>query len=188
MTPSAAPAPVGPADEETLYGGRTHLKILFVPFLVQVAIVALHVATVRYFPAPLGHETLTRWAEPVVHGMLVVAAVVFAVAPFLKWYHSWFEVTDQRVEMRWGVLYKHSREIALDRITQINEERGIVDRIFRAGTIVIHDAANASAVRFHDVPRFRSVRATIDDARRQAQHRQQARATTPFDFHPGDAT
>lgn len=154
-----------PLVEETLFVGRTHPKTLVVPISAFLLVVLLHGIAVKYVPADWGHEALTQWGPFTMHAVLLVANVWFAVWPVLQWRASNFEVTTRRVRMRWGVLYKNSREINLDRITQVNEERGIIDRIFGAGTIVIYDAANAAAVRFHDIPHFRSVRDLLDEAR-----------------------
>ena len=160
--------------EEVLFAGHTHAKIVVVPVLLQVTFLAAHVAVASKLDNVLtfvrldGVDVVTAWLPVLLHGLLAAAGLWFAVIPLLRWWYARFEVTTRRVRMRWGVLYKHSREIHLDRITQINEERGIIDRLFGAGTIVIHDAANASAIRFHDVPNFAYVRDLLDEARHSA--------------------
>lgn len=157
--------------ERTLYRGKTHAKILARPAAIQVALLAAHVGLLIFPFGRTGVGVFDRWVDPALHAILIAAALWYVVWPFLQWHHSLFEVTDRRIRQRWGVLNKHSREIHLDRITQVNEERDIVDRIFRCGTIVIYDAANASAIRFHDVPEFHHVRSIIDDARHAAHQR-----------------
>lgn len=170
-----------PSPEQVLFAGHTHVKILVRPVLAQLLLLAAHVALLRYLPEDLGVEALTNWAPLVLHGLLLAAEVWYALLPTLRWWCSVFEVTDRRVRARWGVLYKNSREIHLDRITQVNEERGILDRLFGCGTLLIHDAAShADGIRFHDVPRFRQVRTLLDDARHAA------RQTGPAD-QPRDA-
>lgn len=168
MSATHSTAVPGPDDEQTLFRGRAHAKILFRPALAQLVLIAAHVAMALYFPDSTGIEAIDEHAQLTVHSTIFVAELWYVVWPFLQWRCSLFEVTDRRIRQRWGVLHKHSREIHLDRVTQINEERQLSDRIFRCGTIVIHDAANASAIRFHDVPRSRHVRTTIDAARHSA--------------------
>lgn len=157
--------PTDQFGEETLFHGRTHPKVLFIPAVIQVLLLALHVAAMRYFP-DVGNDKFDAWSGPVIHSLIFAAETWYVIVPILWWRFSSFEVTDTRVRERWGVLYKNTRDIDLNRITQTNEERGIIDRIFGAGTIVIYDAANSSALRFKDVPRFNEVRQILDDARR----------------------
>lgn len=171
--------------EETLFIGRTHAKILFKPALIQLVLIAAHIVIFKYWPDKTGIAQVDAYGELVIHGLILLAELWFVVWPFLQWRYSSFEVTDRRIRQRWGVLHKHSREINLDRITQVNEERQLIDRIFRCGTIVIHDAANATAIRFHDVPHFRHVRTTIDSARHDVHVRTMTAASTPGPTHPG---
>lgn len=165
------PAPDGPDRDRVLYTGRTHIKILVPPCVIAVVLGALHVLLYRYYPNHIGWEPLDKWGELALHAILAILDVKYVLAPILRWHSAIFEVTDRLIKMRWGVLYKNSREIHLDRITQINEERGVLDRIVGCGTIVVYDAANASAIRFHDVSHFRRVRGLIDDARHLAHAR-----------------
>lgn len=156
---------------DVLYRGRTHPKILFRPLLAAAALVTLHALLIRSYPDHLGWEPLDQWGEKVLHLILAVLDLKYVVAPVMRWQSSTFEITDRFIKMKWGVLYRNSREIHLDRITQINEERGILDRAVGCGTIVVYDAANASAIKFHDVAHFRRVRSILDDARHQAHAR-----------------
>lgn len=158
----------GMAPEQVLFHGHTHAKILVKPITAQILLLTAHLALVKYLPGDLGSAELSKWVPLVLHGLLVIGEFWYAIMPFLRWWFARFEVTDRRVRMRWGVLYKNSREIHLDRITQVAEERGILDRLWGAGTLVIHDAANSNAIRFHDVPKFKYVRQTLDDARHAA--------------------
>ena len=170
-TPSDVPAPPTPVGGDLLYRGRTHPKILVRPLLAAIVLIAAHAVLIRYYPNRLGWDLLDQWGEIVLHLILAVLDVKYVVAPTMRWHSSTFEVTNRFIKMKWGVLYKNSREIHLDRITQINEERGILDRMVGCGTIIVYDAANASAIKFHDVANFRRVRTILDDARYQAHAR-----------------
>lgn len=150
--------------EQVLFAGRTHIKVLFRPAMAQLALSTIQVATWLFWPE-IGDAETNRWASLVVHGTLMALMAWYAIIPVLRWRASVFEVTSRRLRMRWGVLYKHSREIHLDRITQIEVERGILDRLVRCGSIIAYDATKADAIRFHDVPQFQQVRDVIDEAR-----------------------
>lgn len=180
-TQSLRNTPTGP--EQTLWSGRTHWKVLVGPALLQLVLIAAHVALALLWPENTGVEFVDAWGQMILHAVILVAEIWYVVAPVLRWSHSRFSVTTRRVTRRWGVLYKHSREIPLDRIVSVAVERGIVDRIFGCGTLVFHDAAagmqpqtrgawnhgsideQTAGVRFHDVPKVFEVQQLVDRAR-----------------------
>lgn len=169
--------------EEVLLTTRTHPKVLFVPALVQLLLIAAHVLTGVFLPVDTGFAFWDEWGALIVHGLILIIEFAYAILPFMRWWNAAFTVTTKRVEMHWGVLYRQHREIALDRIVSVSTERGILDRIFRCGTLVFHDAASVNmppqvttltsrnggnhtaGVRFHDVPRVEQVRVLVDSVR-----------------------
>jgi Predicted membrane protein len=151
---------------------RTHPKVLFQPVVIQLVLIAAHIAVSMFWPETFGIKEVDEWGQLVVHGALLLAELVYAIAPVVRWWNATFTVTDQRLEQKWGVLYKHAREISLDRIASVEVERGILDRIFGCGTIVAYDAtlvgmgqSKAQGIRFNDVPRVKHVKELIDSAR-----------------------
>lgn len=162
---------------EVIYQSRTHPKILFKPALIQVGLFLLHVLTVKFWPEQASD---LKW-KAIVHGVIVLLEIYYVVVPILKWWNNIYVVTNEKVKNDWGVVYKNSREIALTRISSISEERGLLDRVFRAGTLNFYDAAavaqpksakwNAKdnvGVQFSDVPKVKEVRSIIEEAKRNA--------------------
>lgn len=166
--------------EKILYSSRTHPKILAKAALIQLILVVLHVLVALYLPSDTGWQWFNSWGGLVLHLIIVGFEVWFFVVPVMKWWNDKFIVTSTRVRNEWGVLYKHSREIDLSRISSISEQRGILDRLFGAGTLNFYDAAAVAqpetsgpwnekqadyGVRFRDVPRVKHVRQIIEQAR-----------------------
>lgn len=170
--------------ETVLLRLRTHPKVLFQPAVVQLLLIAAHVALYIFWPASTGYQWLDEWGQLSLHGVIALVELHYVATPALRWWNAAFTVTNHRLIETWGILYRNSREIPLERIGSVTEERGILDRIFGAGTLVFHDTAmmgfddhqpkrglqqRASTgrvgVRFHDVPRFFEVRQQIDDVR-----------------------
>lgn len=166
--------------EKTLYTSRTHPKMLLSALVIQILLLALHFAVWRIWPEDISWAWLDQWGSKIVHGIILALEVWFFVIPVIKWWNTKFTLTTERVRAEWGVLYKHSREISLDRISSISEERGIIDRLFGAGTLNFYDAAagaqpqtsgawnereNQYGVRFTDVPRVKQIRRLIEGAR-----------------------
>jgi len=168
--------------EEELWAGRTHFKILFKPAFIQLVLIALHVLVAIYVPANTNWPWWDSWGQLTLQSILIVLSLWYVVIPLLRWRNSTFELTNKRVVKHWGILYKQSLEIPLERITSIAVDRGILDRIFGCGTLNFQDAAmgsyptkgawnrdssnrNMAGVRFHDVPRVLEVKKLIDKTR-----------------------
>lgn len=171
------------AGEQELLRVRTHPKVLFQPFVIQLALIAAHIAVHKFFPQSTGYQWLDDWGQLAVHGIIALVEISYVVIPALRWWNADFIVTNRRLEEHFGVLYRSAREIPLDRIASVSVERGILDRIFGCGTLVFHDAALLDpttigrsplakrsgqgnvGIRFTDVPNVLRVRELIDQAR-----------------------
>jgi len=171
--------------EELLWSGRTHLKILFRPLMIQLLLLGLHVLVAVYIPRETSWPWWDSWGQLALQSTLGFLSLLYVVIPLLRWRNATFELTDKRVIKHWGVLYRHSTEIPLDRITSVSVERGILDRIFGCGTLNFQDASAAiqptrgssnrsgdnrgiQGVRFYDVPRVLEVKGLIDSTRYNA--------------------
>ena len=156
--------------EDVLVRVRTHPKVLVIPVLGALALLALPIGISKLMHT---NGVLANLYSEATHGYPLLAALVvwamlagwFVGLPWLRHRGGIYTITTRRVTATEGVLYKNTREIGLAQITQIIVERGILDRIFRCGTIVIFDAANANGVRFCDVPNVAQVRHVLDKAR-----------------------
>lgn len=168
--------------EDVLAVVRTHPKILFAPAMLQVALVVAHVLLVVYWPQNIGWPWIDQWGQLALHGVIVIAEITYVILPIGRWWFSVFTLTTLRVTRRWGIIWKHSREIPLTRITSVEVEQGLVDRMFGCGSLIFHDAAmvpptgytpmtapthdgHMAGVRFHDVPGVTNFRGLVDEAR-----------------------
>lgn len=171
--------------EQKLWSGRTHPKILFKPAMVQLLLIALHVLVAVYIPKETNWGWWDAWGQLTLQSILGFISFLYVVIPLLRWRNATFELTDRRVIKHWGILYRNSLEIPLDRITSVSVERGILDRIFNCGTLNFLDASAVSpntrgswnrakdnqdlqGVRFYDVPRVLKVKELIDNTRYNA--------------------
>lgn len=155
--------------EETLFSSRTHAKILAPALFVQGLLLGVHLVLPTLWPDDTGIGPVDDYGQLAVHVMVFVLEVTYVVIPLLRWWHTVFTVTDRRVSMSWGVAHKHSRELATNRITHVNVERGLLDRLFGCGTIILRDAASTEPVRLADVPHVHQVQRLIDDLRFESQ-------------------
>lgn len=152
---------------DVLFEGRTHLKILIGPIIVQLLLIAMHVAVHRFL-APLvediaDHEA-AEWTKLILHSVLALISLIYVVVPALRWYLTKFTLTETDVSMKWGIINRQKRQVQLRNVSQVEMDRSIItDWIFGCGTIYLHVAGNDSAVKLDDVPKVRKVLAMIDE-------------------------
>jgi len=70
---------------------------------------------------------------------------------YLNWNFTHFVVTSKRVIYRTGVLGKHGVEIPLDRISNINFNQSVWERVIGAGDLEIESAGRDGQTKFDDV-------------------------------------
>ncbi|HEX4489750.1 MAG TPA: PH domain-containing protein [Acidimicrobiia bacterium] len=86
-----------------------------------------------------------------VWGVITLIWAVWLVLQYLKWNFTHFVVTTDRVIYRTGVLSKHSVEIPLERVNNINFNQSIWERMIGAGDLEIESAGRDGQSKFDDV-------------------------------------
>jgi uncharacterized membrane protein YdbT with pleckstrin-like domain len=153
--------------EEVLFHMRTHPKVLFGPAVFALLLVAAAVANIMFMPRDLLQGYLF-WGP---FAVLAYLALYYVWYPTASWKNSTFTITSKQIIVAQGLLYKKSHSTQLSRVSDIEVERGILDRIFRCGTLIVVNAANIqggasdsmSRVVLRDVPRALDVETAIKD-------------------------
>lgn len=83
--------------------------------------------------------------------LLIVVSLGYFAQRWITWYSTNFVVTTDRCIYRSGVISKRGIEIPLERINTIFFEQGPLDRILRAGSLVIESAGEMGRQTFEDV-------------------------------------
>ncbi|MCB1271907.1 MAG: PH domain-containing protein [Microthrixaceae bacterium] len=83
--------------------------------------------------------------------LLIVASLGYFAQRWIAWYSTNFVVTTDRCIYRSGIIAKRGIEIPLERINTIFFEQGFLDRILRAGSLVIESAGEMGRQTFEDV-------------------------------------
>lgn len=145
--------------EEVVVSTRTHAKALVLPGALVVAAVVLVAWSFAYDGS--GNDGLGRsllgWAMRIV----ALVAVLAAVPPFLRWWFTTYTFTTRRFIKRSGFIAKEGRTIPLNRISGVDFEMGVVDRIFGCGTLVVSDASTGGRVELSDIPRVEEVQLQV---------------------------
>ncbi|GGD27538.1 PH domain-containing protein [Nocardioides daphniae] len=145
--------------EHVVVHTRSHAKALIGPVLLLVVVVAAVVGV--GFVAPTG-------TAGTVLGILVgvVAAVVvlwWFVRPLIDWLTTTYTFTNRRFIARSGFIAKEGRTIPLNRISGVDFEIGVIDRLFGCGTLIVSDASADGRVEVHDIPRVEEVQLKVAD-------------------------
>jgi len=143
-------------EEKLLVSRHTHAKKLIMPVLIAVLATAIAVAVIFFFD--VGGPIV----DIVIGALWAVVLIVFLVAPLVKWGTTHFAVTDRRVMYRTGVFNKSGIDIPIARINSVQFRHDFVDRMFKAGTLIIESASDAP-LEFNDIPRVEEVHALLYD-------------------------
>ena len=143
------------AGEHVVVSTRTHVKALILPGLVVLVALAAAIFLTRLIDGSVG--SLVVW-------ILFLGVVVwFVVGPFLRWLTTTYTFTNRRFIKRSGFIAKEGRTIPLNRISGVDFEIGVIDRIFGCGTLVVSDASTDGQVELHDIPQVEKVQLQVSD-------------------------
>jgi uncharacterized membrane protein YdbT with pleckstrin-like domain len=144
--------------EHIVLSTRTHVKALIVPAVVLIILAGL----AGYLSSlPDGTSAGTwRWVIWILAGLLIAW---FVVRPFLVWLCTTYTFTNRRLITREGLLTRRGHDVPLNRISDIAYEKGLVDRVFGCGTLVISDASEHGRVLLHDIPQVEQAQLTISE-------------------------
>lgn len=141
--------------EEVVLDLHPHWKVLFVPVVELLALLAL--------AGFLLAQDFGSTADYVIVGVGVLLLVVLFVVPLLKWRTTHFVVTSERVVMRSGVLGRQGRDIPLVRINDVSFHHSFFERLLGCGTLVVESAGERGQVTLTEIPRVEKVQRTVYD-------------------------
>lgn len=146
-------------DEQLVVATRTHPKTLVGPILLGLVTVAVGIAVAMLVPA----EGLLVWLQLALWILCGLVLLIGALIPVLRWRASTFTVTTQQIQTRTGVLTRSGSDIPLTRVAGVETERGLTDRIFGCGTLIVRDAGSVNGIALRDIPRVQVTRDLIND-------------------------
>lgn len=142
--------------ERVVVSTRTHVKALFVPIFVLLLTLAAAIFLTRF-----GDGTTGTVIEISVWAVAAIIILWWVVRPVVFWLTSSYTFTNRRFLYRSGFIAKEGRTIPLNRISGVDFEIGITDRIFGCGTLVVTDASEHGRVELHDIPRVEHVQLLV---------------------------
>jgi membrane protein YdbS with pleckstrin-like domain len=142
--------------EQTVATTRTHVKALFVPVLILLAVTG----SAAFLGARLWEQAnhILSW---VVIALGVVLVLWGVIVPFLRWYTWTYTLTNKRIVEQRGILTRTGRVIPLSRINDVSFEKNLNDRVLGCGTLVIHDASEQAGLELRDIPHIEDLHRTV---------------------------
>jgi uncharacterized membrane protein YdbT with pleckstrin-like domain len=134
-------------DEEIVRELHPHWWFFIQPLTALVVSVALGVLVVALSG---GIGDVPVWAAFPLGVVILVCLVWFGVR-YAQWATTHFVVTTDRLIYRHGVLAKHGIEIPLERVNTVFFSQSIMERILRAGDLVIESAGERGRQSFSNV-------------------------------------
>jgi uncharacterized membrane protein YdbT with pleckstrin-like domain len=141
--------------EHVVVSTRTHVKALILPGLGLLVALAL-----ALFLTGLVDSTVV---DLVVWALFLLAVLWFVAGPLLRWLTTTYTFTNRRFIKRSGFISKEGRTIPLNRISGVDFEIGVIDRIFGCGTLVVSDASTDGSVQLNDIPRVEEVQLQVSN-------------------------
>ncbi|MCP3422407.1 PH domain-containing protein [Nocardioides pinisoli] len=141
--------------EHVVVSTRTHPKALIGPVLVLLLLVAAVVV--------LSRVTDSTAVGAVAGAVSVLVAIWFVLRPVVAWLTTTYTFTNRRFIKRSGFIAKEGRTIPLNRISGVDFEIGVIDRVFGCGTLVVSDASTSGSVMLHDVPDVEKVQLQVSE-------------------------
>ena len=91
----------------------------------------------------------------------VLFLMVWLIVPILRWRTTTYELTTKRLRTRYGILTRKGRDIPLTRINDVSFEKGVLDRLFGAGRLVVESAGEHGQIVLRDIPDVADVQAIL---------------------------
>ena len=139
--------------EHVVVSTRTHPKALILPALAVLGALAAAV-----FLTGLVDSSV---ADLVVWVLFLAVVLWFVAGPFLRWLTTTYTFTNRRFIKRSGFVAKEGRTIPLNRISGVDFEIGVIDRVFGCGTLVVSDASTDGRVELSDIPDVEKVQLQV---------------------------
>jgi uncharacterized membrane protein YdbT with pleckstrin-like domain len=151
------------SGEEIILELREHWKHLLGALMVCLAALVGLVLVLALAP----EEGFFAWLDALGWVAFAGVVVIFGVLPAVAWWNRTYTLTNERLATRTGVLRRSGRDIPLTRINDVAFEQGILDRIFKAGTLKVSAASEEGTIVLDDVPHVHQVALRMNELVRE---------------------
>jgi uncharacterized membrane protein YdbT with pleckstrin-like domain len=148
----AFPAKLLNEGEHVVLFTRTHVKVLLGAVLRLLATAFLTALLLTLVSRYVDAGSARSWLDLVVVGLALLVLVAMVLRPFVRWYSATYTFTNRRFIERSGVIARQGRTIPLNRISGVDYDQSVTDRLLGCGTLVVSDASELGTVPLRDIP------------------------------------
>ncbi len=148
------PPPGAPVEEMLVARFRSHARRLFWSALVLICVCGVTAYFYGNLRAPFEDWMLLAGAA--------VTVLLLVVVPYVAWISRTYTITTRRVIVREGLGSRRRRELSHTRGYSIAVRRGLLQRIWGAGTITLSNGVDAP-LRLLNVPSVNLVHEALAD-------------------------
>lgn len=126
-----------------------HWTTLIRTILLLIVIVAVAGVAIFFVPDDWGARTQVRLG---IAAAAVVIAFVFSIVPFLRWFATRYELTDQGLVIREGILSRSVRTIPIGRINDASHAQRLIERLLGKGTLIVESGGERGQLVLKNLP------------------------------------
>jgi uncharacterized membrane protein YdbT with pleckstrin-like domain len=157
------------SGEKELYEGRPSWRALMSFYVIGLGVAVAVLVILGFLADNMGTAVVIA---VVIAGLTLVIGYVRRIA-------TKYLITSQRLRISRGILRKKVQETRLERVQNVNYEQGLVDRVFRVGTVDFDTAGtDDSEFRFEWVNNPEGVVRAVDRAVEEARAHAAAQGTS----------
>ena len=146
-------------QEKLLLHRHQHWKALIAAVIWLLVLTGAAIALLVWLaPGATGVAQTALWVG--VGAAWVGLVAWLCVAPFVSWATTHFVITDRRILYRTGIITRSGIDIPVARINTVQFRHGLIDRMFRTGTLIIESASD-DPLEFDDIPEVEKVHAML---------------------------
>jgi uncharacterized membrane protein YdbT with pleckstrin-like domain len=137
------------ADDERVV---KHLHPHWVTLLLPTVLLLVVVGLASFLAAIVPDGSVQGVARIVVAAVALVAVIVVALVPYLRWRTTHYVLTTHRLMTRVGILNHSGRDVPLNRINNAMYEQSLFERVINSGTLVVESAGEDGQQVFKHIP------------------------------------
>lgn len=116
---------------------RTHMKTLIPNIIIVIVLLLL-----AGFMSWLCPSEWSPYSHIVIWSIVAVVSLPLLLVPYLRWVTTTYTLTSRRVVTRHGILTKRGHDLPLSRISDISQERSLLDRFFGCGSLILQTSSD----------------------------------------------
>jgi uncharacterized membrane protein YdbT with pleckstrin-like domain len=146
-SPERQPEPI-PAEGQVILSDHPHWTTLIETILLLIVTVLVAGVIIIFVP-DWGIQFPLRLG---VAGVAIIVALIFSVVPFLRWFATRYELTDQGLVIREGILSRSVRTIPIGRVNDASHSQRLIERVLGKGTLVVESGGERGQLVLKNVP------------------------------------